>query len=199
MSPRPSTFHISNRLRQLCLSSPPPTALFYARFWHSFCPATELDHESLHILALCFLQAGQPYSALHLVRDTAEAEVDNEESLQATRSRRSGCFGCSMIVAKCCDRVSRFSEGKAVLDRAMKRSLPTSESCLGDTADRQLFRCYLPFQRLQPHIYFWRPCHTKVRRQSRPSSITQKPCRMILGCGKLSLVFVTLVSLLIIV
>ena len=195
MSPRPSTFHVSHRLRQLCLSSPPFTALFYARFWHSLYPSTELDHESLHILALCFLQAGQPYSALHLVRDTAEPELDDENSLHATKSRRTGCFGCSMIVARCCERVSRFSEGKAVLDRAIKRSLPTSESCFEDVADGQLFRRFHPLRRLQPLIYFWRPCHTKVRRQSRPSSITQKPCRMILGCGKLLPVFVTSVSL----
>jgi len=127
MTPRPSTVHVVNRLWLLSTSSSPTTALFYARLWYSLFPPSELDHESLHVLALCFLQAEQPYSALHLVRDTADPDADDENDANSARYRRPGCFGCAIVVANCCERLSRFSEGKAVLVRALKGSLPMSE------------------------------------------------------------------------
>ena len=128
MATRPSTPQLVNRLRHLSLSSPPSTALFYARLWHSLSPPNEFDHESLHVLALCFLQDEQPYSALHLVRDTGGTISDDENVGESSRSRRRGCFGCAMVVARCCERLKRFSEGKAVLARAMKRSPSMSRS-----------------------------------------------------------------------
>jgi hypothetical protein len=109
--PRPATPHLSNRLRQLSLNSPPQTALFYARLYNSLCPL-ENDHESLHILALCLLEVGETYSSLHVVRDRADM----------------GCSGCAMILARCCQKLGRFSEGQAALQRAMTRGAPLSES-----------------------------------------------------------------------
>ncbi|KAK4685351.1 anaphase-promoting complex subunit 3, partial [Tremellales sp. Uapishka_1] len=121
MPPRPSLHHLSFRFRQLTLNSSTPTALFYARLYYSLCHS-EVDHESLHILALCLLESEQPYSALHLVRDTA----DSEGEVASGRPLRQGCYGCSVIVARCCMKLSRFSEGKAVLERALRRGLPTN-------------------------------------------------------------------------
>jgi anaphase-promoting complex subunit 3 len=109
--PRPATPHLSNRLRQLSLNSPPQTALFYARLYNSLCPL-ENDHESLHILALCLLEVGETYSSLHVVRDRADM----------------GCSGCAMILARCCQKLGRFSEGQAALQRAMSRGTPMCES-----------------------------------------------------------------------
>jgi hypothetical protein len=109
--PRPATPHLSNRLRQLSLNSPPQTALFYARLYNSLCPL-ENDHESLHILALCLLEVGETYSSLHVVRDRADM----------------GCSGCAMILARCCQKLGRFSEGQAALQRAMTRGTPMCES-----------------------------------------------------------------------
>jgi len=109
--PRPATPHLSNRLRQLSLNSPPQTALFYARLYNSLCPL-ENDHESVHILALCLLEVGETYSSLHVVRDRADM----------------GCSGCAMILARCCQKLGRFSEGQAALQRAMSRGTPLSES-----------------------------------------------------------------------
>ena len=116
--PRPATPHLSNRLRQLSLNSPPQTALFYARLYNSLCPL-ENDHESLHILALCLLEVGEIYSSLHVVRDRADM----------------GCSGCAMILARCCQKLGRFSEGQAALQRAMSRGNPMSESMEKRRAD----------------------------------------------------------------
>ncbi|EIW70360.1 hypothetical protein TREMEDRAFT_28684 [Tremella mesenterica DSM 1558] len=116
MPNRPSNGHLITRLRSLSLCSPPTTALFYARLWHVlFPPANLADHDSLHTLALCLLQTERPYSALHLVRDTA-----NGDHVMGS------CYGCAFIVAKCCENVGRFSEGQEVLNRAMRISGPSS-------------------------------------------------------------------------
>jgi anaphase-promoting complex subunit 3 len=107
---RPSQTHLINRLRQLSLNSPPQTALFYARLFHALCPLDN-NHESLHILALCLFEVGETYSALHVVRDQAER----------------GCGGCAMVLARCCQKLGRFGEGQAVLQRAMTRGNVTRE------------------------------------------------------------------------
>ncbi|ORX36600.1 hypothetical protein BD324DRAFT_455414 [Kockovaella imperatae] len=124
--PRPSTSHLSSRLRQLTTSSPPATALFYARIWYALSAPFDGDHEALHVLALCFLQCDQPYSALYLVRDLADAEPELVPSRPGSSGfgRRKGCYGCAMIVGKCCDRLSRYSEGKGVVERALASSTP---------------------------------------------------------------------------
>jgi anaphase-promoting complex subunit 3 len=101
---RPSGPYLSNRLRVLSLNSPPQTALFYARLYHSLCP-NENEHESLHILALCFMEIEETYSALHAVRDRAEG----------------GCASCAMILARCCQKLGRYTEGQTILQRALKR------------------------------------------------------------------------------
>jgi anaphase-promoting complex subunit 3 len=107
--PRPSPQHIFNRLRQLSLNSPPQTGLFYARLYHAICPL-ENNHESLHVLAICLLEAGEIYSALHAVRDVAER-----------------CGGCAVLVGRCCQKLGRFSEGQIVLQRAIARGLTICE------------------------------------------------------------------------
>lgn len=106
----PSQTHLIHRLRKLSLVSPTASALFYARIWLALSPATQTHHEALHALALAFLAAKEPYSALHLVRELA----DDDE-------RRIGCAGCGVIVARCCEAVGRVGEGAAVLERALKR------------------------------------------------------------------------------
>ncbi|WVQ80743.1 hypothetical protein IAT38_002848 [Cryptococcus sp. DSM 104549] len=144
MAARPSTAHIARRLHQLTLSSPPATALFYARLWHALLPPhpandpapppPEHDHESLHALALAFLQADEPYSAVHLVRDRsglddAVVEMDAHRVQPGVRTGHSTpCYGCAVIVAKCCDKLGRFTEGQMVLSRALKRCTPTNLS-----------------------------------------------------------------------
>ena len=131
----PTGPHLINRLRQLSLQSPPATAAFYARIWYAlFPPGLTGDHESLHTLALCLLQAGQPYSGLHLVRDTAEGRRRESDEI----SPIGGCYGCALIVAKCCEKLGRFSEGQAVLNRAMRISGPSSELPTGSGLVRDL-------------------------------------------------------------
>ncbi|RSH87314.1 anaphase-promoting complex subunit cdc27 [Saitozyma podzolica] len=110
----PSPTHLASRLRTLVTTSPPRTALFYARIWHALLytddqarqhphrPQHVDTHEPLHALALAFLADEQPYSALHLVRETAEA--DAAESDEA-KGKWDGCGG----------------EGQAVLERAVQR------------------------------------------------------------------------------
>lgn len=100
---RPSQTFLANRLRQLSLNSPSQTALFYARFFNALCPS-ENDHESAHILALCLLEVGEAYSALHVVRARAG----------------SGCRACAMLVARCSQTLGRFSEGQAVLEYTLR-------------------------------------------------------------------------------
>lgn len=100
---RPAQACLENRLRQLSLNSPPQTALFYARIFNALCP-NENDHESAHILALCLLEVGETYSALHVVRSRAGG----------------GCRGCAMIVARSSQTIGRFSEGQAVLEHALR-------------------------------------------------------------------------------
>lgn len=132
MAPRPSGPHLAQRLRNLALTTPQATSLFYARLYRAFFPPTESDHDSLHVLALCLLAAGQTYPALHVVRDYADADADPELDIpdyeNGMPARRPGCYGCAMIVAKCCNRLHRYSEGQAVLDRAIRRSVPMSAS-----------------------------------------------------------------------
>lgn len=100
---RPSQACLANRLRQLSLNSPAETALFYARFFNALCP-NENDHESAHVLALCLLEVGETYSALHVVRSRAGG----------------GCRGCAMILARCSQKLGRFSEGQAVLEHTLR-------------------------------------------------------------------------------
>ena len=145
----PSPEHLINRLRILALSSPPQTALFYARIWHalsqrggaahdSSLPALTCQvaaHEAVHVLALAFLATDEPYSALHLVRDTAEhfgpasaaagagaGTGAGLSSRHAVKGKPSvGCLGCATIVARACEAVGRYSEGAKVLERAMRQ------------------------------------------------------------------------------
>lgn len=138
---QPSPTYLVNRLRTLALTSPPQTALFYARIWHALAQAGSLGiddphsslstsredaHESVHVLALAFLANDEPYSALHLVRDTAEqygpASAAATSSRHAARSRPPvGCLGCATLVARLCEAVGRYSEGMQVLERAMRQ------------------------------------------------------------------------------
>lgn len=124
MTPRPSGPHLAQRLRTLSLTSPTATALFYARLYRALFPPTDGEHDSVHVLALCLLAADEPYPALNLVRESADAHG----SMETDPPRRPGCYGCAVIVAKACNRLSRFSEGQQVMERAMKRSVPMSES-----------------------------------------------------------------------
>ncbi|WVQ88959.1 hypothetical protein IAS59_002701 [Cryptococcus gattii] len=126
--------HVAARLQQLASSYPPHTALFYARIWHTLAPATDNNHDSLHALALAFLQAAEPYSAIHLVRDhTGLDNLDLDLEIRFERTDKV-CGGCAMIVARCCEKLGRYSEGQAVLARALKRganinlTLPTPSS-----------------------------------------------------------------------
>lgn len=146
MAPRPSGPHLAQRLRALCLSSPPASALFYARLYRALFPPTEAEHDALHILALCLLQADQPYPALHVVRDYADADADPKDDIpdyeNGIPARRPGCYGCAVIVAKCCDKLHRYTEGLQVLERAVRRSVPMSECrrcmCLSKFTDTLL-------------------------------------------------------------
>nr|KIR87804.1 anaphase-promoting complex subunit 3 [Cryptococcus tetragattii IND107] len=93
--------HLAARLQQLASSYPPHTALFYARIWHTLAPATDNNHDSLHALALAFLQAAEPYSAIHLVRDhTGLDNLDLDLEIRFERTDKV-CGGCAMIVARC--------------------------------------------------------------------------------------------------
>ncbi|ADV20325.1 anaphase-promoting complex subunit 3 [Cryptococcus gattii E566] len=93
--------HVAARLQQLASSYPPHTALFYARIWHTLAPATDNNHDSLHALALAFLQAAEPYSAIHLVRDhTGLDNLDLDLEIRFERTDKV-CGGCAMIVARC--------------------------------------------------------------------------------------------------
>jgi anaphase-promoting complex subunit 3 len=64
------------------------------------------------------LADGQPYSALHLVRELVEAELGESDE---GRGKWDGCGGCAIIVARCCEALGRYSEGQAVLERAVQR------------------------------------------------------------------------------
>lgn len=127
MAPKPSGPHLAQRLRTLSLTSPPATGLFYARLYYALFPPTEAEHDSLHVLALCLLQSDQPYPALQAVRDSANGDGDPDD-MDYESTDKPGCYGCAVIVAKCCNRLSRFTEGQAVLERAVRRSTPMSES-----------------------------------------------------------------------
>lgn len=132
MAPRPSGPHLAQRLRTLSLTSPSTTALFYARLYHALFPATEVEHDSVHVLALCLLADGQPYSALHLVRDSADADADPKDEFPDYENgfigRRPGCYACAVIVAKVCNKLCRYTEGQQVLERAIRRNVPMSTS-----------------------------------------------------------------------
>lgn len=135
MAPRPSGPHLAQRLRSLALTTPPSTALFYARLYSALFPPTEDDHDSLHVLALCLLQSGQPYPALQAVRDSANGDGD-PDVMDCETADRPGCYGCAVIVAKCCHRLSRYTEGQAVLERAVRRSTPISECLFSTVSER---------------------------------------------------------------
>jgi hypothetical protein len=47
-----------------------------------------------------------------------------------------GCSGCAMILARCCQKLGRFSEGQAALQRAMTRGTPMCESCISQLDGR---------------------------------------------------------------
>ena len=153
--PRLSPSYLSARLRHLILTSPPATSLFYARLWYALCPLAGRDHESLHVLALAFLQAGQPYCALHLVRDTADGENPGGSDAHDASWRRPGCSGCAMVVARCCDKLGRFTEGKAVLERALKRNLPIGTSSRREVGlmfrSTTIMSCFDIERRTPPH------------------------------------------------
>ncbi|KAK8864454.1 hypothetical protein IAR55_001703 [Kwoniella newhampshirensis] len=123
---RPSSPHLNRRLQQLSFTSPRSTALFYARLYHALSPSSDIDHDSLHTLASCFLQSDEPYSALHLVRDSAGVDLPEEDYDVRGRRIPPPCYGCAMIVAKCCAKLGRFSEGQQVLSRALKRGSPNN-------------------------------------------------------------------------
>ncbi|WWC94206.1 hypothetical protein V866_001046 [Kwoniella sp. B9012] len=128
-SSAPSQLHLLKRLQQLSLSSPTSSSLFYSRLWYALLPPAESDHESLHTLALCFLQSDEPYSALHLVRDSAGVDHPDESPIPTfdpSKRKQIPCYACATIVAKCCQKLGRYSEGQAVLNRALKRCIPTN-------------------------------------------------------------------------
>ena len=126
----PSITHLISRLRSLALTSPPETALFYARLWHAILPPSPENHECLHVLALCYLQSGQVYTALGYARDTADPIAEHADHTLKVGTRSSlGCFACAIIVGRCCDQLGRFSEGKEIVERALNQSTPTGPSC----------------------------------------------------------------------
>ncbi|KLT43995.1 TPR-like protein [Cutaneotrichosporon oleaginosum] len=128
MAPRPSGPHLAQRLRTLALTQPPASALFYAYQYRAYFPPTELEHDSVHVLALVQLASGNTYPALDLVREFADADADPSHDIpdyeNGIPARRPGCYGCAVIVAKCCAKLGRYTEGEAVLDRAIRRSVP---------------------------------------------------------------------------
>ncbi|KAL1411551.1 anaphase-promoting complex subunit cdc27 [Vanrija albida] len=126
MAPRPASPPLAHRLRTLALTSPTQTAVFYARLYAALFPPTDAEHDSLHVLSLCLLAAGQAYPALHVVRDLADTDEPSHDydDDMLRPARRPGCYGCAVIVAKCCHKLGRFSEGEQVLERAIKRSVP---------------------------------------------------------------------------
>lgn len=141
--------HLAARLQHLVSAYPPHTALFYARIWHTLAPATDSNHDSLHALALAFLQAAEPYSAIHLVRDhTGLDNLDLDLEIRFERSDKV-CGGCAIIVSRCCEKLGRYSEGQAVLARALKRGANIStfgcnvDGCRVLTLDRLSIACTL--------------------------------------------------------
>ncbi|WVN88371.1 uncharacterized protein L203_103577 [Cryptococcus depauperatus CBS 7841] len=118
--------YVTKRLQQLSTTQQPQTALFYARLWHSLAPSTDSDHESLHALALAFLQAGEPYSAIFLVRDSTGLDKLDLDADFVIEDTEKPCYGCAFVVAKCCQHLGRYSEGQSVLARAVKRCTPTN-------------------------------------------------------------------------
>ncbi|BEI86770.1 hypothetical protein CcaverHIS002_0701160 [Cutaneotrichosporon cavernicola] len=126
--PRPPGPHLAQRLRTLALTQPTDSALLYAYQYRAFFPPTELEHDSVHVLALVQLASGNTYSALDLVREFADADADPSHDIpdyeNGIPARRPGCYGCAVIVAKCCAKLGRFTDGQAVLDRAIRRSVP---------------------------------------------------------------------------
>lgn len=176
MAPRPSGPHLAQRLRNLALTSPTATSVFYARLYRALFPPTELDHDSLHVLALCYLSAGQAYPALHVVREYADADADPDLDIpdyeNGIPARSPGCYGCAVIVAKCCNSLHRYTEGQAVLDRAIRRSVPMSrwpgcsDEALSST-DMQPFRRRVRRKRLLLQACCLRVSLTRAKRQPR--------------------------------
>ncbi|WVQ72495.1 hypothetical protein IAR50_002050 [Cryptococcus sp. DSM 104548] len=118
-----SSAHLHRRLASLAASSPPPTALFYARLFYALAPSS---HDALHALALAFLSNEQPYSTIYLLRDSTGLDKLDLNLQVTVESTGKVCFGCAIIVAKACDHLGRYTEGQAVLARAMKRCPPTN-------------------------------------------------------------------------
>ena len=124
----PSPHHLVQRLRNLALTSPPETALFYARLWHAIYPPTAEDHESLHFLALCHIQVGNHYTAIGYVRDLVDPISDFADHKLVLGVRGSeGCMTCAIIVGRCCDALGRFGEGKEVLEKALRSCSPSCQ------------------------------------------------------------------------
>ncbi|ODO09833.1 hypothetical protein I350_02052 [Cryptococcus amylolentus CBS 6273] len=110
--------HVHRRLAALAASSPPPSALFYARLFHALAPGL---HDAAHALALAFLANHQPYSAIHLLRDSTGLESLDQNLNRIAEPTAKPCYACALIVAKACDHLGRYTEGQAVLARALKR------------------------------------------------------------------------------
>ncbi|WVR07101.1 hypothetical protein IAU60_004140 [Kwoniella sp. DSM 27419] len=146
--------YLVSRLQQLSTSSSPATSLFYSRLYHAICPPTHHhDHDSLHSLALSFLQSGEPYSALYLVRDSAG--VDYPDEVSGRRRGQVPCYGCAMLVARACEKLGRYSEGQAVLERAMKRCTPSSlpePSSASSSASSHLLLANLSYKGKAPEV-----------------------------------------------
>lgn len=64
---------------------------------------------------------GDLYTAIGYVRDVADNISDfADHNLVLGHRGSQGCMACAMIVGKCCDALGRFSEGKEVIERALK-------------------------------------------------------------------------------
>lgn len=120
--------HLQRRLRQLSLSSSPKSALFYSELYYAIFPPSSSSepatHDGLHTFALALLANDQPYSALALVRDTADADDMTEseaEDFPHDLKDYPGCSACAVILARCSTKVARFTEGCAFLSRAVHR------------------------------------------------------------------------------
>lgn len=120
--------HVANRLRQLVYSSPAETALFFADVWTKLYndPLEAPAHEAMHALALVFLATNQPYSALHLVRPNSETYY---KDIRTARPKLVyACGSCAYIYSRCCEKVGRYSEGQAILLKALRMNRTPSKS-----------------------------------------------------------------------
>ena len=131
MSSSLSLPHLQRRLRQLSLSSSPKSALFYSELYYAIFPPSSSSyeiqsHDGLHIYALALLANDEPYPALALVRDNADVDEDFDEDatdLDSTKDS-TGCYACAVILARCAQKSARYSEGCAVLEKALQTLPP---------------------------------------------------------------------------